>query len=122
MKTNFLACAVLKEKGVEAVKSDSKPMREHNLRTLMLDTLDSMISTDIDPIDREEVLRSLLNKVESCEITNGVYAFKFINEEDVSAFDIDDYVILKRVLTKLELKGYLKEYYISSYIEEMLFS
>ena len=122
MKTNFLACVVLKEKGVEATKGDSKSMREHAVRILMLDALDSMINTDVDPVNREEVLRSLLNKVESCEVVEGVYALKFIDAEDINTFNMDDYVILKRVLTKLELKGYVKEFYISSYIEEMLFS
>ena len=122
MKTNFLACVMLKNKGLVATKGDSKSMREHNIRVLMLDTLDTMIDSDVDPVNREEVLRSLLNKIESCEVTNGVYVLKFINTEDVDDFNIDDYVLLKRVLTKLELKGYLKDYHISSYIEEMLFS
>ena len=122
MKTNFLTCMVLKDKGLVAIKADSKQIREHNVRILMLDTLDSMINTDIDPVNREEVLRKLLNKVESCEVVRGVYALKFINIEDVDDFNMDDYVLLKRVLTKLELKGYMKEFYISSYIEEMLFS
>jgi len=122
MKTNFLACVVMKERGMKLIESENKTMREHNLRMLMLDIESELINSELDPVNREEVVRNLLNNIEVNEVTKGVYIMKFIDLDMVDKFNIDEYIVIKRILTKLGLRRYIDEYHISKYLEEKIFA